>query len=479
MKNLDSSVIWWVRNDLRLRDNEALMYAISLGDLIVPVFILEETFDGWGIGKASRWWLHNALEDFQKQLEGIGLKLILRKGKSEHILGDLGKNMNANYVIWNRSYDEGGMEGEARVSKKMSSLGVKVKTFKGNVLFEPGSILNKTKKPFRVFTPFYNCVKDIEVEKSVVVSKKNLKMVSLSVDSEPLESFGLLCGSSGCEKFSKHWDPSISGGEKLLEEFIDEKIRGYSVCRDFPGEEGTSRLSPYLHFGQISVKQIRDALVGFPVLVSDPYYRQIIWREFAWAVLYYFPEIASCNFRKEFDSFKWQGDVELLKCWQEGMTGYPIVDAGMRELKETGWMHNRVRMIVGSFLVKNLMIHWLEGARWFWENLVDADLANNSFGWQWVAGCGLDASPFFRVFNPILQSQKFDPQGTYIKRYVYELRGVPHKWIHAPWTAKNVQIGVRVGVDYPEPIVSYLASRINVLRAYNQIRALKLEKAGG
>lgn len=471
MKDLSSSTVLWIRNDLRLRDNEALQYAISLGKPIVPVYILEEGSDVWAIGSAAKWWLHYALKDFERQLEDIGLQLIFKKGKSEDILNDLAKRLKAGCVVWNRSYDREAMERDAGVLKKMSALGVKVETFQGNVLFEPGTVLNKAKKPFQVFTPFYNCVRDIDIEKGASVSEKKLVGYSSSLSSESLDSFGLLSDKNSYQKYGANWDPSIKGGEKLLKEFVDEKIRSYSVSRDFPGEMGTSRLSPYLHFGQISVRWIYNIIRDLPASDRDPYYRQIIWREFTWAVLYYFPEIATSNFKTQFDDFGWQGDGELLKCWQEGRTGYPIVDAGMRELRETGWMHNRVRMIVGSFLVKDLMIHWLEGARWFWENLVDADLANNSFGWQWVAGCGLDASPFFRVFNPILQSQKFDPQGVYIRKYVPELRNVPNKFIHAPWNFKESQTGVRIGVDYPEPVVSHAAARINIDRAYKRMKS--------
>lgn len=471
IEDLSGFTVLWIRNDLRLRDNEALAYAISLQKPIVPVFVLEETCGLWGIGSAGKWWLHYALKDFERQLDQLGLQLIFKRGKSESVLYDIVKTVKAGCVVWNRSYDREAMEGDARVLKKMSALGVKVETFKGNVLFEPGSISNKTKKPFQVFTPFYNHVKDYGIEKSVAVSVKNLEKHNLRIDSETLDSFGLLNESNLGQKYAANWDPSIKGGEKLLREFVDEKIRAYSIDRDFPAEQGTSRLSPYLHFGQISVKQIYEALGDLPASVRAPYYRQIIWREFTWAVLYSFPEIASSNFKRQFDNFGWQTNLELLECWQQGMTGYPVVDAGMRELKETGWMHNRVRMIVGSFLVKDLMIHWLEGAKWFWENLVDADLANNSFGWQWVAGSGLDASPFFRVFNPVLQSQKFDPQGVYIKRYVPELRNVPNRLIHAPWMAKDGQIGFQLGVDYPEPVVSHSAAKINIMRAYNRIRS--------
>ncbi len=474
MEGLNTTTILWVRNDLRLRDNQALAYAVSLGRPIVVVFILEEESGDWVIGRASRWWLHYALKDFQQKLKAIGLRLIFKKEKSvEYCLCDLIKSVKAECIVWNRRYDQTGMATDLKVLKKMQSLGVKVETFIGNVLFEPGSILNKSGKPFKVFTPFYNHVRDVVIDKSCLVKTRGLVGYDFSACLEELDSLDLLSGIKFDQDLGSTWDPSIDGGERLLEKFVSDKIRVYSITRDFPAEEGTSRLSPYLHFGQISVRQIYSVLSVLPSSVRDPYYRQIIWREFASTILYFFPEIASLSFKKEFEHFGWKLNEELLNCWREGRTGYPIVDAGMRELRETGWMHNRVRMIVASFLVKDLMMHWIEGARWFWDNLVDADLANNSFGWQWVAGSGLDASPFFRVFNPILQSQKFDPEGLYIKRYIPELRKVPSKWIHAPWIVKDEVIDRRDVGDYPQPIVSHNASRINVLRAYNRMRDLK------
>lgn len=474
MDGLNTTTILWVRNDLRLRDNQALDYAISLGRPIVPVFILEDEGSDWSLGRASRWWLHYALKDFQQKLNALGLQFIFKREKSvESCLCDLVKSVKAECIVWNRRYDQVGMETDMRVIKKMRSLGVKVETFIGNVLFEPGSILNKSGKPYRVFTPFYNHVRDIIIEKSYLISPRHLVKYDYSVRSEELDSFNLLSAIKFDQDLGATWDPSIDGGERLLEKFVSDKIREYSLSRDFPAVEGTSRLSPYLHFGQISVKQIYSVLSSLPTSVRDPYYRQIIWREFAWTILYFFPETASLSFKKEFENLGWEFNEELFNCWREGRTGYPIVDAGMRELRETGWMHNRVRMIVASFLVKNLMVHWIEGAKWFWDNLVDADLANNSFGWQWVAGSGLDASPFFRIFNPIIQSQKFDPEGLYIKRYVPELREVPSRWIHDPWKVKNrVVVDQDVG-GYPHPVVSYNASKIYVLRAYNRMRDLK------
>lgn len=468
MGEITNVTILWIRNDLRLRDNLALDYAISLGRPIVPVFILEEEVEAWQIGSASKWWLHYALRDFEDRLKEIGLSLHFSRGKSaELVLSDLVKKAKVGCVVWNRSYDQPSMERDRRVSNTMQALGVKVETFMGNVLFEPGSILNKTQKPFKVFTPFYNYVKDIPIKRSCLIKDKNIVGCNLQGCSKSIDFLNLLLGVNSSNDLGLIWDPSIRGGEKLLKKFVNEKIREYSVSRDFPGEEGTSRLSPYLHFGQISVRQVCDALLGLSPSIREPYYRQIIWREFAWMVLYFFPEMASHSYKKEFENFGWYKDDELLRCWKEGRTGYPIVDAGMRELEETGWMHNRVRMIVGSFLVKDLMIDWIEGARWFWEKLVDADLANNSFGWQWVAGSGLDATPFFRIFNPVLQSKKFDPDGVYIKRFVPELEKVPTKWIHAPWMARDLKI------DYQQPVVSHSAARINTLRAYNRMKSSK------
>lgn len=472
-KSLNATIVW-IRNDFRLCDNEALVYAISLGNPIVPVFIFEDDSSLWSIGAASKWWLHYALIDFQKEIGSLGLNLIIKRGKSvETLLSDLIHEIHAKSIVWNRAYDSVGILRDAKVLKKLATLNVKVETFSGNILFEPGTIFNKSKKPFQIFTPFYNHVKDIPVAKSKGIDKKNIRGYPLTIASESVDDLKLLPKINRDKQLAANWTPSIKSGAKLLKKFVNEKIKEYPVNRDFPGEDGTSRLSPYLHFGQISPKQIYEALSVLPPSIRNPYYRQIIWREFAWHILFFFPQMESISFKEEFEKLKWYNNQDLLQRWQVGKTGYPIVDAGMRELLETGWMHNRVRMIVGSFLVKDLMIHWLEGAKWFWNTLVDADLANNTFGWQWVAGCGQDASPFFRIFNPVLQSQKFDPQGIYIKRFVPELKNVPIKFIHAPWTGKLADIGIQIGVHYPEPIVSHNAARINALRAYNQIKNLR------
>lgn len=470
MNKSGNPTILWVRNDFRLQDNQALIYAASLENPIIPVYILEYENSPWAIGSASKWWLYHALKDFHQELAKFNLSLIIRKGNcAEVILGEIVKKVNAKCVVWNRAYDSIGVLRDARVFKKLSSLKIKIETFPGNVLFEPGTVFNKSKKPFKVFTAFYNHVKNLPVTSFKSFNKKHLKKYSLPLHSEELDSLGLLSNHYS-QGLTSQWTPSIKAGEKLLRVFVNEKIEDYKLKRDIPSEQGTSRLSPYLHFGQISPQQIYHALSSLPPSIRDPYYRQILWREFAWASLFFFPKMGSISFKEEFETLKWHENEKLLEAWQKGMTGYPIVDAGMRELNETGWMHNRVRMIVGSFLVKDLLIHWLSGAKWFWDKLVDADLANNTFGWQWVAGCGFDASPFFRIFNPILQSQKFDPEGIYIKRFVPELSNVPLKFIHTPWIGKFSDTRIRIGIDYPEPIVSHHAAKISALRVYKQMK---------
>lgn len=467
--------ILWIRNDFRLRNNEALSYAISLSDPLVLVFLHEDANETWAIGSASKWWLHYALKDFQHQLTKIGLNLIIRKGKTvEQLLVDLAQEVNAKSISWNRCYDSVGVVRDGKVCSFLSAVlpKIEIKTFRGNYLFEPGTIFNKSKKPFQIFTPFYNCVKNLPIAKAESLSKMKFKAYKKQIFSETVEDLNLLPEVSWYKGLEANWIPTIDAGEKILKEFIKHKIQSYALQRNNPGEYGTSRLSPYLHFGQISPKQICHSLSKLLPTVREPFFRQIIWREFAASILFSNPELASKSFNKNFEKLNWKENKQWLSAWQKGKTGYPIVDAGMRELYETGWMHNRVRMIVGSFLVKDLMIHWVQGAKWFWDTLVDADLANNTFGWQWVAGCGLDASPFFRIFNPVLQSKKFDPKGDYIKRFVPELRNVPLKFVHSPWTGSYDETGIHLGTDYPAPIVSHTQAKINALKAYEAMKSL-------
>ena len=397
---MQSTSLVWFRLDLRLRDNPALEAAAKLGE-IVPVFIWAPEEEGaWPPGAASRWWLHHSLKALTKDLGS----LVIRRGPSLDALRQLVKETGATSVFWNRRYEPALIARDTKVKQALLADGLKVESFNSALLFEPWEIKTGSGGPYQVFTPFYRaCVaKGVKTE-----TLKPLRPDVAGAKSLDLDDLGLLPKLDWAKGFD--WQPGEAGAHKLLKGFRDEN---YSKLRDLPATGGTSRLSPHLHFGEISPRQVWVATS------HEPYRRQLIWREFAHHLLYHFPHTPEKPLRTKFESFPWVRDSKAIKAWQRGRTGFPLVDAGMRELWTTGWMHNRVRMVTASFLVKDLLISWQEGARWFWDTLVDADLANNTLGWQWVAGCGADAAPYFRIFNPASQAEKFDPDGEYIRRWV-------------------------------------------------------------
>ncbi len=438
-----SPVIVWFRRDLRLKDNPALFYAAGLLRPIIPLYIFSKG-DPWEMGEASQWWLHHSLLNLQKHL-----KLVVRKGSSLSVIKELFKETGASEIVFNCLYDAE----EEEVLKKFPS-----KAFHGGVLFPPGSILTKEQKPFKVFTPFWNaCLKE-KVRDPLPLPRKmtffSKKIPSLDLTAPKGISF-------------QDWEPGEDKAQAKLVAFVKKRAASYQKDRDFPAIAGGSFLSPYLHFGEISPCQVWDIAHG-----KNAFLRQIVWREFAIHLLKAFPYITHEPFNPKFKAFPWKKNAKFLKAWQEGMTGYPIVDAGMRQLICMGWMHNRLRMIVGSFLVKDLHISWKEGAAWFWEKLLDADLANNTFGWQWVSGCGTDAAPYFRIFNPTLQGEKFDPEGEYVKKFVPELKLLDKKWIHKPWLAPEdvlAKAGIELGKDYPLPIVDHDQARKEALSYLKEI----------
>lgn len=437
-------VIIWLRNDLRLLDHPAFHAAGTRP--VIPVYILEE------MGAASRVWLHHSLKAFQ-----VNAPLVIRKGDSLKNLKEIIKETGADTVYWTRRYEPDAMVQDSKVKAALKEAGVTVQSFQGQLLIEPWTVLNKQGRPFQVFTPFYNAVKALPVRAPLSCPKLHFAKASgLSV-----EDLGLLPEIRWDKKLMEHWTPGEKGALARLNSFNAED---YPETRDLPGlENGVSKLSPHLHFGEISPFQIRG---------GEAYMRQIYWREFAHYLLYHFPHITHKAFKPAFDHFKWEKNPDALKKWQKGLTGYPIVDAGMRQLWETGWMHNRVRMIVGSFLVKDLLISWTEGAKWFWDTLVDADLANNTLGWQWVGGMGPDAAPYFRIFNPVLQGEKFDPDGEYVKRYVPELKDLTNKWVHRPFEAPEMElrnVGIILGKTYPYPLVDHTEARKRALSLYKGI----------
>jgi deoxyribodipyrimidine photo-lyase len=366
---------------------------------------------------------------------------------------------------------------DTAIEKELGSTGIEVKSFNASLLFEPSSTVKKDGTPYKVFTPFYQkgCLGKGSMPALPEAAPENPALIENKVLS--LDDLQLLPEIPWHEKLEKNWKPGEAGAQERLEEFLDNGLRNYKVGRDYPSRFNVSRLSPHLHFGEISPRQVWHDIKARMVVDrcerdGEHFLSELGWREFSYSLLYHFPDLPRANLQKKFDNFPWRYDDEALKCWQKGQTGYPIVDAGMRELWETGYMHNRVRMVVGSFLVKNLLLHWHQGEEWFWDTLVDADLANNSASWQWIAGCGADAAPYFRIFNPVTQGQKFDSEGTYVRRFVPEISKLPDKYLHSPWQApKDVleRAGVKLGENYPAPIVDLPMSRERALSAFKTL----------
>ncbi|MFW2405377.1 MAG: cryptochrome/photolyase family protein [Gammaproteobacteria bacterium] len=474
------AVILWLRSDLRLTDNRALNAAANTGKSVIPVFILDDSTAGeWSPGGASRWWLHHSLVSLSAGIRALGGRLILRRGDSRAELARLIEEAQADELCFTRCYEPNAVELEKSVADALSSR-VAVRRFGGHLLFEPEQLRTKAGAPFRVFSPFWKaCLREPDPGAPKTTSRP-IDFSDHALASDSLDDWSLLPESPDwAGGLRDNWQPGEAGAHSALQVFTEQAVGAYQEQRDRPDLQGTSRLSAHLHFGEISPRQVWHAVnseLHFDSSLSrggESWLREIGWREFSYHLLTHWPDLPEQPFRKEFSTFPWRSDPEALGCWQRGMTGYPLVDAGMRELWVTGWMHNRVRMIAASFLVKHLLIPWQEGEAWFWDTLVDADLANNSAGWQWVAGSGADAAPFFRIFNPIVQGKKFDPDGDYVRRWVPELAGVPTKYLHEPWSAPPellADAGVAIGKDYPAPIVEHAAARERALEAFKSLR---------
>jgi len=464
------SVLVWFREDLRLQDNPALAHAVESGASVVPVFVWAPQEEGeWAPGAASRWWLHHSLAALDGGLQARGLRLIVREGASLAVLRALVKETGAAAVFWNRRYDPSAVARDTGIKRALMDEGVEVRSFNGTLLHAPTGVVNQSGGPYRVFTPFWRQLESRPVREETVLAEGVLRGPDRWPESVALGTLGLLPDKNWAEGFAKEWEPGERGAQAALEHFLAATVQKYGEGRDRPDRRGTSRLSPHLHFGEISAVQVYHAVKANGGPGAARYLSEIGWREFAQHLLFHFPRTPTEPLRDEFARFPWRRDEVALRCWCRGRTGYPIVDAAMRELWQTGWMHNRARMIVASFLVKHLRISWVEGARWFWDTLVDADLANNTLGWQWSAGCGADAAPYFRIFNPVLQGRKFDPDGAYVRRFVPELARLPVRFIHAPWEASASLLaaaGVRLGVDYPQPCVDHAQARAEALAAF-------------
>ena len=469
--------ILWLRNDLRLADNTALAAAIEVGAPVIPVFIHSfEEHEAWAPGAASQWWLHYALESLSRELKLVGGALVFKQGEPLSVLRGLIQETGAGRVFWNRRYAGPLRAVDAGVKRALRADGIEVQSFNSGLLNEPHTVAAGSGQPYRVYTPYWKKVKDRLVDLPVDVALEHIQWPSDWPVSVGLEQLHLLPKVDWAAGLEACWDVSEAGALQRLKAFVADPVLAYSVDRDRPDLVGTSSLSPYLQWGQIGPRQIVQTLKERCDLSAEGpqvYLKEIYWREFAYNVLYHFPYTADRPLRLEYENFPWETDAATLKAWQTGRTGYPIVDAGMRQLWQTGWMHNRVRMVVSSFLVKHLLQSWQDGARWFWDTLVDADLASNTLGWQWSGGCGADAAPYFRVFNPILQGKKFDPDGAYVKQYVPELRRLDAKYIHEPWDAPSAVLeraGIQLGDTYPTPIIDHKAGRERALAALAEFK---------
>ena len=477
-----SPSIVWFRQDLRLTDNPALQEAARCGGGVIPLFIAPAQ-EGlpWACGSASRWWLHHSLASLRAGLQKRGSRLIIREGGADTLL-QVAEETGAERILWNRLYEPGHVERDHAIKARLQKGGLIVRSFNSALLHEPWEIKNSTHEAYRVFTPYWRAVQRLGLASPPIAAPPELPPVSNDVLGLSLDALELLPKIPWDTGLRESWNPGEKGALEQLEQFLGTGLAGYEGGRNRPDRTGTSRLSPHLHFGEIGPRQVvaavnewvhREPTPGL-IKAGEAYLRELVWREFAYHLLFHFPTTAEDPLDPRFRCFPWADDYESsLPSWQQGLTGYPLVDAGMRELRRTGWMHNRVRMVVASLLTKNQRIPWQEGARWFWDTLVDADLANNTLGWQWSAGCGADAAPYFRIFNPVLQGQRFDPVGDYVRKWIPELSGLPHSYIHQPWAAPPLVLAdakVELGRTYPWPIIDLKQSRDEALAAFSTLR---------
>ncbi len=473
--------ILWFRQDLRLADHPALEAAIRRGAVVIPVFIWAPDEEGdWVPGAAARWWLHQSLRSLDHSLRSLGSRLTVRRGKSLEVLQELIHSTGASAVFWGRRYEPASIERDKRIKESLRSAGIEAESFNTSLLCEPWIPKTKTGGPFQVFTPFWKHCRCQPEPAAPIPVPSALPAFSNWPPSLSIGELALEPSIPWAEGMRSTWTPGEAGAQRALTEFHSQTVIHYSEKRNFPGQRGTSRLSPHLHFGEISPRQVWSAArnAAARLGVADgawqgwQFLTEVGWREFAFHLMFHFPHTPRLPLRHQFARFPWRVDADALALWQKGRTGYPMVDAGMRELWTTGWMHNRVRMVAASFLVKHLLISWESGATWFWDTLVDADLASNTLGWQWTAGCGADAAPFFRIFNPVSQGEKFDPAGDYVRRWVPELSRMPAEWIHQPWAAPTEvlrEANVTMGKAYPHPMVDHAVAR---KRALDALKAL-------
>lgn len=480
---MSSVALVWFRQDLRLTDNPALFEALERGYAVIPVYIYAPSEEAkWPPGGASCFWLHHSLKSLSSDLQKFKSKLVLRSGGSSlDELRSLLKETGATAVFWNRRYEPAAIERDTRIKEALLQDKIEVRSHNASLLFEPWTILNKSDKPFRVYTPFWRHCISLPEPPVPLARPASIPSPAQFPESVNLEDLHLEPQINWAEGIRQAWTPGEGGAQAQVEKLLSGVLEHYAEGRNRPDRVGVSRLSPYLHFGEIGPRQIWHRVKDEVSTKSGArskegaqvYLKEVIWREFAYHLLYHFPHTESVPLDEKYKQFPYQRDGLALKRWQKGLTGYPLVDAGMRELWTTGWMHNRVRMVVGSFLVKDLLLPWQSGAKWFWDTLVDADLASNTMGWQWVAGCGADAAPYYRVFNPVLQGKKFDPDGDYVRKWVPELAALDGDKIHTPWLLSEeelTQAGIVLGDTYPRPIVDHSVARLRALDALKSIK---------
>ena len=472
-------IIVWFRRDLRLGDNPALMSAAASGRPVVAVYVLDETPGLRSPGAASLWWLEKSLARLSESLAKVGSNLILRRGEAGPLIEALAAQTGAARVVWNRLYDPGLIARDAALKSRLKAKGLSVESFNASLLSEPWTVRNKTGEPFKVFTPFWRTARMGLDLSPVTPAPALLKTPEHRPPSDTLRDWRLHPARPDWSGGFSLWTPGEDGARARLVRFLDAGLKDYAEGRDIPSGKAFSRLSPHLHFGEISPRQVWAALdervEAEPALdrSAEKFRAELGWREFSHSLLFHNPELETKNFKPAFDSFPWRHDPAAFKAWRRGRTGYPMVDAGMRELWATGFMHHRVRMLAASFLVKHLLLDWRLGEAWFWDTLVDADRAANAASWQWVAGSGADAAPYFRIFSPMGQGEKFDADGAYVRRWVPELARLPDPLIHSPWTADAAVLrsaGVTLGLDYPNPIVDHDFARKRALAALAETR---------
>ncbi|HET7414605.1 MAG TPA: deoxyribodipyrimidine photo-lyase [Arthrobacter sp.] len=469
------TTVVWLRDDLRLADNPALHEAAQRGGQTAVLYVLDESAGVRPLGGATRWWLHYSLQSLDEQSRKLGGRLVLRRGNAADVVKQLVADVGAEAVLWNRRYGQPERDIDTGLKDWARDNGIEAQSFQANLLFEPWQVQTGQGENYKVFTPFWRaCLAQPEPREPLPAPSElrpgKVRGTNRNPASDQLDDWNLLpTAPDWAGGLRAEWTPGEPGAQDRLAEFFDERVDGYSDGRERPAQESTSRLSPHLRFGEISPFQIWHAAKSNRTAGVDheiqTFGSEIGWREFCWQLLYHNPNLATENYRREYDAFAWEPDTaDEVRAWQQGRTGYPMVDAGMRQLWETGWMHNRVRMVTASFLIKNLLVDWRTGEQWFWDTLVDADAANNPANWQWVAGSGADAAPYFRIFNPVTQSTKFDPSGAYLRRFLPELAGLDDKAVHRPWKHPD-----RTS-DYPEPVVDLQETRQRALDAYAEVK---------